>query len=58
MPYVWYNTYKGGDNMKVRFVTTLDSETITELRILAAKQNKPVNAIITELVDKEKQKGD
>ncbi len=42
--------------MKVRFVTTLDHETIKDLKILAANENKPVNAIITELVEKAKEK--
>ncbi len=37
--------------MKIRFVTTLDPKVVEKMKILAAKQHKPVNQIITELVN-------
>jgi len=42
--------------MKVRFVTTLEADTITALKVLAAEQHKPVNAIIEEMVKQAKGK--
>lgn len=42
--------------MKIRFVTTLEPKIVEQLKIMAAKEHKPVNAIIEELV-KEKMEG-
>lgn len=39
---------------KARFVTTLKPETIKYLRIKAAKEEKNINEIIEELVEKDK----
>ena len=42
--------------MKIRFVTTLEPKTVEKLKIIAAKEHKPVNAIIEELVNNAKEK--
>lgn len=41
--------------MKVRFVTTLELDTITALKIMAAELHQPVNAIIEKLVSDAKE---
>ena len=44
--------------MKTRFVTTLEINTITDLKIIAAKTHQPVNAVIEKLVSDYKKMGD
>lgn len=41
---------------KARFVTTLKPETVKYLRIKAAQEEKNINDIIEELVEKDKNK--